>query len=214
MDFLYGNRMPYKSVCFHIYLEFVFFITVLWHFFLQLIILFLFFLIKKCIIATKIKCASKQYMKTSSGFVLIDKSGRILGCHATGKPNDYGYDFPKWHVEPDETHFEAALRELKEETNLTIEELDGVSDYIIDCGVYPHTKKKNIHLYIYPLNEFPDLNKLKCTTYFTTKDGNNILEMDGYKIISKDERKMFNRALWDKFDLIDDLNSRVEYDIV
>lgn len=155
-------------------------------------------------------------MITTCAMVLINQNGDILACHGTGKPKNYGYDFPKGCVDDEnESHLEAACRELKEETGLTIEQLycEGLraSDYIIDGGVYQHNDKKNIHLFLCPLKKFPNLETLECTTFFTTKEGKSLPEMDGYKIITKKERNLFNKVLWNKFELIDNLNSKVEY---
>lgn len=155
-------------------------------------------------------------MITTCAMVLINQEGDILACHGTGKPKNYGYDFPKGCVDDEnESHFEAACRELKEETGLTIEQLDSeglrASDYIIDGGVYKHNVKKNIHLFLCPLTKFPNLETLECTTFFQTKQGKSLPEMDGYKIITKEERNLFNKVLWNKFEIIDDLNAKFEY---
>lgn len=155
-------------------------------------------------------------MTTTCAMILINQNGDILACHGTGKPKDTGYDFPKGCVDDEnESHFEAACRELKEETGLTIEqlELDGltVSEYIIDGGVYQHNHEKNIHLFLCPVKNFPDLATLNCTTFFHTKEGKSLPEMDGYKVIGKKERKLFNKVLWNKFDIIDGLNSMADY---
>ena len=117
-------------------------------------------------------------MTTTCAMILINQNGDILACHGTGKPKDTGYDFPKGCVDDEnESHFEAACRELKEETGLTIEqlELDGltVSEYIIDGGVYQHNHEKNIHLFLCPVKNFPDLATLNCTTFFIQRKENH-----------------------------------------
>ena len=62
--------------------------------------------------------------KITAAVVIIDKDGNILGCHGTGKPKDNGYDFPKGCVEEGETDEFAAARELKEEANIYICDLE------------------------------------------------------------------------------------------
>lgn len=145
--------------------------------------------------------------------VLIDKDGSILGCHGTGKPKDSGYDFPKGCVDDGETHFEAALRELHEETNLTLDKLvdNGfiASDHITDLGVYRHNSTKNIHIYVCPVKNIP-FDELSCNSFFE-RNGKQYPEVDGYRMIGKDERFMFNKVLWDKFCVIDESMGKIEF---
>lgn len=149
--------------------------------------------------------------KVTSAIVMIDNEGNILACHGTGKPKDSGYDFPKGEVEEGETHKAAAVRELREETDIYLNDPGRKStwsevDKLIDCGIYPHNKEKDIHIFLYKTNYFPDLKSLKCTTFFETNSGKKYPEVDGYKIISKSERGMFNKVLQNKFDIIDSFN--------
>ncbi len=141
--------------------------------------------------------------KTTAAVVIIDKDGNILAGHATGKPENTGYDFPKGCVEPGEEHIAAAIRELREETGLNVIETD-----LIDAGTYPHNREKNIHIFICKMNVLPNTATLKCTSYFETPDGKRLPEMNGFKIISKEERGMFNKVLQNKFDIIDSYNER------
>ena len=78
--------------------------------------------------------------KITAAVVIIDSEGNILGCHGTGKPAGRGYDFPKGCVEEDEADIAAAIRELREETDIYLDD----SYRLIDAGVHPHNKKKNI----------------------------------------------------------------------
>ena len=139
--------------------------------------------------------------KITAAVVIIDSEGNILGCHGTGKPAGIGYDFPKGCVEEDEADIAAAIRELREETDIYLDD----SYRLIDAGVHPHNKEKNIHIFIYKTNYFPDLNQLKCSTFFEVH-GKQFPEVDSYKIISKSERGMFNKVLQNKFDIIDSFN--------
>ena len=132
--------------------------------------------------------------------VICDKEGNILGCHGTGKPQDSGYDFPKGLAEDGEEDIDAAARELYEETGITLP-----NEFLIDCGVHPHNKQKNIHIFLYKVPDFKNfkMDDLKCITYFELH-GKHYPEVDGYKIISKEERNMFNKVLWNKFTIIDE----------
>lgn len=144
---------------------------------------------------------SKQ--RVTAAIVMIDKDGNILACHATGRKENEGYDFPKGLVEPGETDIEAARRELMEETDIHL--LDYDMARIIDLGVFPHNKEKDIHIFFYKTTWFPDLSQLKCSTFFE-RNGKLIPEVNGYKIISKEERHLFNKVLHNKFDIIDKYN--------
>ena len=141
--------------------------------------------------------------KITAAIVIIDSEGNILGCHSTGKPKNSGYDFPKGEVNEGESDISAAIRELREETDIYF--LDYDIARLIDAGVHSHNKEKDIHIFIYKTNYFPDLNTLKCTTYFE-RYGKKFPEVDEYRIISKSERGMFNKVLHDKFEIIDSFN--------
>ena len=138
--------------------------------------------------------------KTTAAIVIINPRGDILGCHRTGKPHDSGFDFPKGLVEPDETDEEAALRELREETSLV---LDG--DQLHDCGVYPHNKEKDIHLFMHKTESIPDPEKLVCQSFFTL-NGKEYPECDFFEIIPREDRNKFNKVLWKDFEIIDMIN--------
>jgi 8-oxo-dGTP pyrophosphatase MutT (NUDIX family) len=143
--------------------------------------------------------------------VLINPNGDILGCHATGRPKDRGWDFPKGLVGEDESDIFAAMRELQEETDIWLYDPKGLwnkSYNMIDCGIHPHNKEKNIHIFIYPTFWFPEIKQLKCNSFFELK-GKQYPEVDDYRIIKKDERHLFNKVLQDKFEIIDKFNTDV-----
>ena len=141
--------------------------------------------------------------KITAAIVIIDKNGSILGCHGTGKPKDKGFDFPKGIVDEGETDFEAALRELGEETSIKIEDKEN----IIDCGVHHHNKEKDIHIFLYKVTDFPNIDELNCKSMFETKDGKLLPEVDFYEIISLKDRYKFNFVLQNKFEIIDKYNN-------
>ena len=147
--------------------------------------------------------------KVTCAIVIIDAEGSILACHGTGKGENTGYDFPKGCADEGEADIAAAIRELKEETDIILH--DGRYDEsfrLIDCGVHPHNKEKRIHIFLYRVNTFPSLDNLKCTTYFEYK-GQQFPEIDGYRIIPKNERSVFNKVLWNKFPIIDAFNEKL-----
>jgi 8-oxo-dGTP pyrophosphatase MutT (NUDIX family) len=84
-------------------------------------------------------------MITSAGFIII-KDKKILLLKSKKKH----FDFPKGHVEPAEEIFQAAIRELKEETNIDIEDIkiiggpDIISYKVIEQN---EIKDKNVYYY-------------------------------------------------------------------
>ena len=149
--------------------------------------------------------------KITSAVVLIDKEGSILGCHGFGKPKDSGYDFPKGCVEEGESDAYAAARELMEEADIYLYDpythgkgYNKVHE-LIDCGIHPHNKEKDIHIFLFKVNGFPELKDLKCTSFFEV-NGKKYPEIDGYEVITKENRNKFNKVLQNKFDIIDSFN--------
>lgn len=108
----------------------------------------------------------------------MDKSTyKILGCHPTGL--DYVFDIPKGCREEGETDLDCAIRELGEETGLEIEH----PERIFDCGVFPYTDEKDIHPFIYVIDDLPKyLPKLKCGSLIDKGSRLGRPEMDGYEL--------------------------------
>ena len=143
--------------------------------------------------------------KTTNAIVIVNKAGDILGCHGYKKPQENGYDFPKGQNEPGESDIDAAIRELKEETGIILQ----FPERLIDCGTYKHNSEKNIHIFLYQTENFPDLSKLVCISFFKDSGGYNCPEVDGYKIIKKEDReKYFYKVLHNKFSIIDKENNK------
>lgn len=141
--------------------------------------------------------------QTTCAVVLINKDGSILGCHSYGKKENTGYDFPKGCKEENEEDIDAACRELYEETNIKLTEEDKKD--LIDLGIFKHNKEKNIHIFLLKVEEFPKLDLLDCNSFFE-RHGKEYPEVDGWKIIKKYERNLFNDVLQNKFKIIDENN--------
>lgn len=142
---------------------------------------------------------------TTNAVVIINKAGDILGCHGYKRPELGGYDFPKGINEPGEEDRAAAVRELKEEAGIILQ----YPERLVDCGIHKHNSEKNIHIFLYRTENFPDLSKLTCISLFEDTGGNMCPEVDGYKIIKKEEReKYFYKVLQNKFPIIDKENEK------
>ena len=117
-------------------------------------------------------------MKVSSGIIITDGKHILLG-HSTGNEH---WDIPKGEVDLGETTLETAIRETEEEIGLIFKE-----DELIDLGVYAYLKKKNLYLYKVILDEMPNINDCICNSFFKTKKGFELPEMDEFKIFKIEE---------------------------
>lgn len=147
-----------------------------------------------------------MHKEVTCALVIINKDGDILGCHGTGRPQQHGYDLPKGCREHSDTSdLVTAARELKEETGITLP-ITCIGD-IIDCGIYPHNRDKDIHIFLFQTENMPDPNTLECKSFFRDKNGMVYKEVNSYKIIKKKDReKYFYKVLHDKFETIDKFN--------
>ena len=78
----------------------------------------------------------KQYknlpLRTGVGIVLLNKDNKVFVAKRIDNPKDF-WQMPQGGVDKDENFFNAALRELEEETSITnvslIKEIDGYTSY-------------------------------------------------------------------------------------
>lgn len=150
------------------------------------------------------KCKIVDGKMVTCALVMINSAGDILACHPNGNKKDQDYDFPKGCAEENESDMLAAIRELQEETDIYL--LDYDSYKLIDCGVHPHNKSKNIHIFLCKTEYFPPLEQLKCTSLCEKYGGYLVPEINGYAIIKKADRNKFMKVLQNKFDIIDKYN--------
>ena len=138
-------------------------------------------------------------MKTTCGVFLFDKYDRILIVHPNGEPYNK-WSIPKGIKEKNETDWEAAKREVKEETNIDLNSIPiKFYDYI---GVIPYkNKKKILSAFIVNIDmELPE-KYLKCTSKFTCKTtGNRFVEVDNHQwvyidialnVINKNQKQLY-----------------------
>lgn len=119
-------------------------------------------------------------MEVTCGVFVIDKRERLLICHPTGM-DDNIWSIPKGLPNKGESHIEAAIRELEEETGIVLKNYNGVLNYVGDA-TYKHKPKKLIaYSFFLPSDVCPTLN---CSSYITYS---NLPEVDKFEwVLIKD----------------------------
>jgi 8-oxo-dGTP pyrophosphatase MutT (NUDIX family) len=111
--------------------------------------------------------------------VVVGDGKRILLGHATRSPR---WDIPKGEAEPGEDFAAAAVRELREETGLSVppEELAGL-------GVHPYRRGKDLALFAWRPRAMPDPESLVCASQFALPDGRLLPEFDRFGLFAWEE---------------------------
>ncbi len=114
----------------------------------------------------------------SCGIVVLLASHELLLCHVTGQRQ---WDLPKGSIEAGETPCDAALRETREETGLSL-----APAALVDLGRHDYTASKDLHLFAC-LSERIDPRSMECTSCFVERrSGRTRPEMDGFGWFSFD----------------------------
>jgi putative (di)nucleoside polyphosphate hydrolase len=114
---------------------------------------------------------------TSCGVIITDGKRLLLG-HATGSPR---WDIPKGMAEPGESFAAAAVRELQEETGLSVAETE-----LRPLGVHAYRRGKDLALFCWPSPALPDPKQLTCTSHFPL-GGRMVPEFDRFGLFSQEE---------------------------
>jgi putative (di)nucleoside polyphosphate hydrolase len=117
--------------------------------------------------------------KTTSCGVLVTDRRRLLLGHASRSPR---WDIPKGGLEPGETLVAAACRELREETGLVAPQ-----DVLIDLGVRPYLRYKDLALFAWVVADLPDPDTLVCSEYFLLANGTRLPEFDRFGLFTLEE---------------------------
>jgi len=109
--------------------------------------------------------------RTSCGVIVTDGSRILLG-HATRSPR---WDIPKGLAEPGEAFPSAAVRELEEETGLSVPEGD-----LRPLGVHSYLRDKDLALFTWTPSELPSPATLYCRSTFALPSGAIVPEFDHF----------------------------------
>lgn len=126
-------------------------------------------------------------MRTTCGIFLFNNEGKILVGHPTNSP-DYVWSVPKGLRDPGENDFTAAVRELYEETNISLKDIGGFSVKYLGEFKYPNKKKKISAFSIVTNYDFSEYH-IKCDSMVTHTRGEDFPEIDVFKWVTIEEAK-------------------------
>ncbi len=125
----------------------------------------------------------------SAGIIIQDsKTAKFLAAHTTGTPKTkFRYDILKGQIEDGEDAIDAAIREAKEESGLTISKNQIAADY----GVFQLREDKDLHLFFVTMPI--DVKSLKCTSTFVDRYGRNMPELNEFILV--DDFDYYHKSL-------------------
>lgn len=140
----------------------------------------------------------KREKGVTCAVMFLTPSKQVLIVHPNGAPWNC-WSFPKGLADAGETPAKAAARELEEETSLVINHKD-----LIDLGRSLYVAEKDYHLFLYHGPVEPPVEKLICESTFKNKAGEDIREVDNFRLVSLAEAKtLLNKKqteIFSKFD--------------
>jgi len=126
-----------------------------------------------------------NFMKTTCGIFLFNREGKILVGHPTNSP-DYIWSVPKGLKDPGEDDFTAAIRELHEETNISVKDIGEFSVKYLGEFKYSNKKKKISAFSIVTDYDFSEYD-IKCESMVTHTSGDDFPEIDAFKWVTIEE---------------------------
>lgn len=115
-------------------------------------------------------------MKVSAGVIFYTKDNKVLLAHATGQKH---WDIPKGQPEEGEDFIDTAIRECKEEIGFSIED----KDYLEALGIMDYNSQKKLALFLYMGPTSPNVENCICSSFFTDRWNNEVLEVDAFQYI-------------------------------
>ena len=118
--------------------------------------------------------------EVSCGFIIVNNDKKVL----LGKTSRGHYTVFKGKMEKGEILLDTALRELREESGIDLNNIENIWDYVSEDFVFTYRlKNKDVFLFLLEDEEgLLDNVKLKCESTYNHK-GKEKLEIEGYKWI-------------------------------
>lgn len=127
--------------------------------------------------------------KTVSAGVIVTDGNSVLLGHVTGSRY---WDIPKGRVDLGETNLDGAVRELHEETSMRVS-----PESLVELGIFRYKKNKDLALWLYHVENMPDIKTLDCLSTFDAGNGITKKEFDAFGVVKwKDARKMVVPDMW------------------
>ena len=124
-------------------------------------------------------------MKERRTAVVVTDGEKVLICHAPNRnKEDNSWDLPKGHCDGDEDYLTCGLRELYEETNLTLSDMDNPIQTM--SGEFPYRKDTMCVLFL-KVDKLPE-KELVCISTFEWK-GDLFPEVNEYDWVDVSELK-------------------------
>ena len=137
----------------------------------------------------------RSKIRVSAGVVIILKGNKFLLCHPTNQKWFESYSFPKGGLNECESEIDAAIRELKEETSISLNKsmLENIKDpIIIDYKNKKGFNYKKVYLYI---TRIDSLSQIGLNSETLDKSQLQLEEIDWAGFLTKEEAepRIFNR---------------------
>jgi 8-oxo-dGTP pyrophosphatase MutT (NUDIX family) len=110
---------------------------------------------------------------------VVSDGPHVLLGHAT---RSVLWDIPKGVASPGEPFAEAAARELREETGLSVTPAE-----LIDLGVHTYLRGKDLAVFAWRTDAMPDPTTLRCTSFMRLPSGGWIPEFDRFAVLPWEE---------------------------
>lgn len=122
-------------------------------------------------------------MVETCGIFIINKEKKVLLIHPTFHSGDV-WSIPKGRKEENESSWEAALREVKEETNFTLNTKESI--FQVE-KIYDNKKKKLVAFFVETSDDVTNY-PFECISFFERK-GKQIPECDKFQWFTLEEAK-------------------------
>ncbi len=121
--------------------------------------------------------------KLSCGTLIVRETNGFKELFMAHVTNQKFWDIPKGGLNQNETHIEAAIRELREESGFIC-----LHEHLLDLGHYIYTERKDLYLFKYIGDDSYRIEDAICTsTFFSQLYQTRLPEVDDFKYVPFDE---------------------------